>query len=292
MPRPQKNGLDYFPLDVDFLTEPKVKILKARYGSGGIAAYVYLLCAIYREGYYIRCDDDFLYTMSDDLKLGFDMVKQVLTFLLERSLFNNILFQSDAVLTSAGIQKRFQLAVAERAKKTPIEVKGFWLLEEAETKSFIKVNPILNSSPKKEDNSRNNSHNSPDLSLKESKGKKRKVEESKENKGSSVTYVPDERLNQTILDYIDYCKKIKKPMAERAVELLIQKLGKLSRDPDEQIEILNQSIVNGWQGIFPLKENNQRQGSSKSSKSYDDMLREWAEAEDEQAGVFDDSINP
>lgn len=39
MPRPRKNGLDYFPLDVDFLDDPKIKILKARYGRDGIVFY-------------------------------------------------------------------------------------------------------------------------------------------------------------------------------------------------------------------------------------------------------------
>lgn len=43
MPRPRKNGLDYFPLDVDFLDDPKIKILKARYGRDGIVFYIYLL---------------------------------------------------------------------------------------------------------------------------------------------------------------------------------------------------------------------------------------------------------
>ena len=32
MARPKKNGLSYFPLDVDFLEDHKIKILKARYG--------------------------------------------------------------------------------------------------------------------------------------------------------------------------------------------------------------------------------------------------------------------
>ena len=43
MPRPQKEGLDYFPLDVTFFSDPKIKILKARYGVDGIAVYIYLL---------------------------------------------------------------------------------------------------------------------------------------------------------------------------------------------------------------------------------------------------------
>lgn len=252
MPRPQKDGIDYFPLDVNFFSDPKIKILKARYGVDGVTVFVYLLCEIYRAGYYIRIDEDRVFLISDDLGMSPEKVKQVLNFLLERSLFYNTLFQSDKVLTSAGIQRRFQLAVKERAKKNPIEVKGFWLLEEAETETFIKVNPILNKSQKNEDNSGKNEDNSREKSPKESKVKK-----SKGNKNNTVPLVQDEVLNRALLDFIEYRKKIGKHMTDRAVELLIENLGKLSGDVQEQVEILNQSIMNGWLGVFPLKKQKQ-----------------------------------
>ena len=137
MARQQKDGLDYFPLDVDFFEDEKIKILRARYGTDGIAVYLYLLCRIFRNGYYIKVNDDFEYILSTDLKMSVDKARQVLTFLLSRSLFNDKLFQSDAVLTSAGIQRRFQLAVRERAKKTPVKVGRFWLLPEEKTRPFI-----------------------------------------------------------------------------------------------------------------------------------------------------------
>ena len=136
--RPRKDGLDYFPLDVDLFEDDKIKILKARYGADGIILYLYLLCRIYRQGYYMQVNEDFEYIISEDLKMSPDKVKQVLTFLLSRSLFDNTLFQSDAVLTSAGIQKRFQLAVKERAKKNPIKTGRYWLLKKEETEPFIK----------------------------------------------------------------------------------------------------------------------------------------------------------
>lgn len=175
MSRPQKEGIDYFPFDIDFFSDPKIKILKARYGVDGIAIYVYLLCEIYRSGYYIRFNDDSQYIISDDLKMSPDKVMQVLKFLLERSLFDNKLFQSDAVLTSTGIQKRFQLAVKERAKKNPIQVEGFWILSEEKTEPFIKVNSFINKSGNNEDYSGKNSDTSRELSLKEGKVKKIKV---------------------------------------------------------------------------------------------------------------------
>ena len=194
MPRPQKAGIDYFPLDVNFFADKKVKILKARYGADGIAIYLYLLCEIYRAGYYIKFDDDALFITSDDLGMSPDKVKQVLKFLLERSLFNDTLFQSDTILTSAGIQKRFQLAVKERAKKNPIEIKGFWLLDEAETESFIKVNPSLNFSRKNDSNSRKNPDKSQEESLKESKVKKSKVKKSKVNISCTQPDKPSDAL--------------------------------------------------------------------------------------------------
>ena len=182
MPRPQKEGIDYFPFDIDFFSDPKIKILKARYGVDGIAIYMYLLCEIYRSGYYIRFNEDSQYIISDDLKMSPDKVMQVLKFLLERSLFDNKLFQSDAVLTSAGIQKRFQFAVKERAKKNPIEIEGFWILPEEKTEPFIKVNSFLNKSGNNVGYSGKNSDTSRELSLKESK-----VKESKENKSKDIS---------------------------------------------------------------------------------------------------------
>lgn len=54
-------------------------------------------------------------------------------------------------------------------------------------------------------------------------------------------------------DFKDMRIKIRKPMTRRAEELLIMKLDKLSNNEKEQIDILNQSIMNSWQGVFPLK---------------------------------------
>lgn len=207
MPRPQKAGIDYFPLDVNFFADKKVKILKARYGADGVAIYLYLLCEIYRAGYYIKFDDDALFITSDDLGMSPDKVKQVLKFLLERSLFNDTLFQSDTILTSAGIQKRFQLAVKERAKKNPIEIKGFWLLDEAETESFIKVNQSLNFSRKNDSNSRKNPDKSQEESLKESKVKKSKEKESKGNISCTQPDKPSDALqviSLTLNDKTEY----------------------------------------------------------------------------------------
>ena len=65
--------------------------------------------------------------------------------------------------------------------------------------------------------------------------------------------------------------KIKKPMTEYAEELIIKKLENLNNNKEGQIAILNQSIMNSWQGVFPLKgeyneRNNQNNGQFKGSE--------------------------
>ena len=190
MPRPKSSGIDYFPFDVDFFSDKKIKILKSRYGADGIAVYLYILCQVYREGYFTRVDEDFKFMISDDLHMASDKVEQVMTFLFGRSMFNEQLLKSDAIITSTGIQKRWQEAVKTRAAKTPIEVDArYWLLNESETRPFIKVTLFNNSSEKNESFSEKNEGFSEKNStkVKESKVKESKVKESKVKGGNART---------------------------------------------------------------------------------------------------------
>lgn len=157
MARPQKKGLDYFPFDVRFFDDRKIKELRGKFGPDGITLYIYLLCLIYGEnGYYLKLDDGFNYVASADLQMGSEKIGQVINFLCERSLFNDKLFVSDKVLTSPGIQTRYQEAVKTRATKTEIEVGEYWLLSDRETKSYIKCTKFSGSSEKNKGSSEKN----------------------------------------------------------------------------------------------------------------------------------------
>ena len=97
-----------------------------------------------------------------------------------------------------------------------------------------------------------------DIDKEEEKEIKNKNKETKSRSKEAKSYSDDSELNEAILSFIEYRKSVKKPMTDRAVELLISKLDGMTGDTQEQIDILNQSIVNGWQGIFPLKEQDRR----------------------------------
>ena len=68
-------------------------------------------------------------------------------------------------------------------------------------------------------------------------------------------YTSNEELKATLIEFVKFRKSIKRAMTTRALELLLKKLDKLSNDDNTKIEILNESIMNGWNGIFPLKDN-------------------------------------
>ena len=92
-------------------------------------------------------------------------------------------------------------------------------------------------------------------------------------KKPSVYYPMDEELNKAFLDYIEFRKKIKKPMTDRAIELAMNELDKLAGTDNEMaIQILNQSILRGWQGLFPLKDS--KPSSDNNNQSYLDKWRD------------------
>lgn len=93
----------------------------------------------------------------------------------------------------------------------------------------------------------------------------------------------DEELKQTIYEFIKMRKAIKKPLTTRGLELMIKKLYTLSNNIEEQIQIINNSIMNNWQGIFPIK---QETNIKNNKGGFDDFKQLWEEAkkEDEQSG--------
>lgn len=82
--------------------------------------------------------------------------------------------------------------------------------------------------------------------------------------------VEDIEVKNTIYDYIKMRKLIKKPMTDRALTMLINKMFKLSNSKQIQIKILEQSILKNWTDIYPYKEENNNaihQGNVKSDLS-------------------------
>ena len=74
-----------------------------------------------------------------------------------------------------------------------------------------------------------------------------------------VQYFPnDERLEEAFKAFLEMRKKRKNANTDYAIKLLLSKLEKLSTDPDTQVKIIEQSIENGWIGLFELRNNDHK----------------------------------
>ena len=173
MARPRQDGLLYFSFDTDFFyADKRIKRLHSKYGNDGLIFYIYLLTEIYRKGYYISWDEEAAEDAAADLHFKEGFTEQVLTYLVSRSLLTmSKLANSVTVITSPGIQRRYQEAV--KGKKRQIEVnREIWLLSKEETAPCIKVAQNYSFSEKNQSKSEKN----------QSKPKKNHIKESKVNK--------------------------------------------------------------------------------------------------------------
>ena len=205
MARPKQDGLLYFSFDTDFFyADKRIKRLHSRYGNDGIIFYIYLLTEIYRNGYYIRWDAESMDDAMDDLHLTEGFIEQVMTFLVSRSLLvKRTLTNPDTIITiqkegdnrppceladggngqeraevisSPGIQKRYQEAVKGRKRQFEVNAE-IWLLDEEETASCIKVANNKSFSEKNPYKSEKNKSKSKKNTAKESKVNKSKGKE-------------------------------------------------------------------------------------------------------------------
>lgn len=180
MARPNKQGLDYFPLDVNLLTNLKVRRLISAQGINSIAVIIELLCRIYQgKGYYIERSNDLAFLISDALRSGISegAVEEIIKKAIELGFFDANMLDDFGILTSESIQKTFFEATK---KRKGVQYDGRFLLI-----SINGYNNLVNV----DINSINVSNNE------QSKEKKSKENKIKENKTKEVNRVVSYFMN-------------------------------------------------------------------------------------------------
>ena len=120
MARPKAKGVEYFPLDVGFLSDLKIRKIMLSHGAASIAVLIYIFAAIYKdEGYFMSIKDDEISLIALDTNLDADYVKQVINRACEVELFSFKIYDNFRILTSEGIQNRY-LKITERRKSVKI----------------------------------------------------------------------------------------------------------------------------------------------------------------------------
>lgn len=131
MARPRKTGLDYFPFDVDFFDDEKIVAIAGEFGLKGEITAVKLLCAVYRNGYFIEWSDMLRMKMLRSLPgISPELLDQIVARLVKWGFFDKTLFDSVRVLTSKGIQRRF--LNSSRKRISYMQEKPYWIVSAPE----------------------------------------------------------------------------------------------------------------------------------------------------------------
>jgi len=87
-------------------------------------------------------------------------------------------------------------------------------------------------------------------------------------------YTDNPDLITALSDFADMRKAIKKPLTTKAFAMMLEKLNSIGKTDGDKIDILNQSVMNSWQGIFELKR--QQQPPSHNSSDSASIMPEQA----------------
>lgn len=196
MARPRKDGLDYFPVDVNFLSDLKIKKTIRAYGAQAVAVVMSVLATIYRDnGYFATYDDDLIFIIADELKLEDSYVKNVIEKLIEVDFLSKEQKEKNNILTSIGIQERY-LKACERRAKTTLNVTYSLLNDSSNELPQTESTPESGLRKQKPRSTEVNDNKSTQSKVKESKVKNSKEQESKQQE--SENKINKNKINKNI----------------------------------------------------------------------------------------------
>jgi len=175
MARPQKRGLDYFPLDVDIDQDDKIQLVEALHGMTGFAVTIKLLMRIFKEGYYYEWGEMEHLLFSRRVNVDINTLTEIVNDCIKYGMFDKKTYETYKILTSSGIQERYFEATKRRKNVTVVN--QYMLINDVE-----KVNVNIN----RVDVDINGEivdtmyAKTPQSKVKESKGEESKQQETKE----------------------------------------------------------------------------------------------------------------
>ena len=113
------DGINYFPMGVNFMEENAMEVIEAKYGIKGPAIVLKLLCKIYKEGYYIRWDEEqcLIFANKAGREVQTEEVKGIIKILFIKGILDENSYREDGILTSESIQKIWLEATKRRKRE-------------------------------------------------------------------------------------------------------------------------------------------------------------------------------
>lgn len=180
MARPQKQGLSYFPLDVDIDQDDKVALIEAAHGQLGFAVIIKLLMKIYKDGYFYEWTEKEQLLFSKRVNVNINDLNVIINDCVKWDIFKKSLFDQYSILTSKGIQQRFFEACSRRKD---LKVIREYLLTDLPVNASFYVNADINA-VNADINEQNEEFST------QTKLKKTKLNDTKENKTTASNADP------------------------------------------------------------------------------------------------------
>lgn len=214
MPRPVKKGLEYFPMDIDLFQDVKIRKLIKYQGGKAVSVYTYLLCSIYKEGYYIEWDKELPFIISEATGYEEAYIHEVINVCLNIGLFSLSMFEKYKIFTSKGIQDRYLLAV--QSMRRSICIVEYSLINAEETPVNVEETPVnTEETTVNVEETPVSSGFSTQRKGKERKGKEKKVKSSETEVSGKMDFI-----DKIILEFRKAYKKI------RGEDYVIVNIGK------------------------------------------------------------------
>ena len=145
------------------------------------------------------------------------------------------------------------------------------LLDSQETVERQSVQLIILNIQKQKDSQetveRQSSDTPKDPTIKD-KTKRKTKKEIKDIEPILPDFFDNEEFIKTLISFIQHRKDIKKPLTQHALDLTIKRLIKDSNNNSSQaIEMIENSIARGYQGVFPMERRNGKEQTSKPGRN-------------------------
>ena len=113
------DGSSYFALGVYLMEETATEVIEAKYGIKGSAIVLKLLCKIYKEGYFIRWDEEqcLIFANKAGREVQAAEVQGIIEILFIKGILDRNSYLENGILTSESIQKVWLEATKRRKRE-------------------------------------------------------------------------------------------------------------------------------------------------------------------------------
>lgn len=238
MARPTKKGLDYYPLDVGFLDNIKIRRIMRACGSKSISILICLLGNIYGgHGYYLVWDSEMPALIAD--KIGISGVNgiggvsaraviETVNTAVQLDFFSANMLNNYGILTSKSIQERYFEATSRR--KAVCYDARFMLLNINVYKNLVNV----------DDNSVNVNINT-QSKVKESKGKESRVKNAMHTKTSFAPHV-----SLTEDEYRELADELGEGVVRECISILDSYKDSSGKEYDSDYDAIRRWVIDAY----------------------------------------------